>query len=74
MSPHADMPPGGGNGRGRRASRLVQSSTAHGPAMTTRRPGPIANPPVWTTLPSGLPSRLASLYGCRMGMTCSTAG
>ena len=47
-------------------------SMAQGPAIIARWPPPILTPLTSKTESSGWNSRLASLYGLRIGTTCST--
>ena len=49
-------------------------STVHGPAMSPNQPSPILRPRASITVGSGEISRETSLYGLRIGSTCSTPG
>ena len=54
------------------SSTCSRDSTEQGPAMTTIARPPMATPPTRTTLLALRTSRLASLNGCRIGVTDST--
>ena len=59
-----------------RAAASVWSgvSTAHGPAMGVKVPGPIGTPPTSTVVEDGWFSRLTSLYGLLTRTTSTTPG
>ena len=54
--------------------RLLAVSTVQGPAIRPNQPSPILRPRASITVGSGEISRETSLYGLRMGSTCSTPG
>ena len=49
-------------------------STVHGPAIRPKYSSPIFRPSTSITVGSGETSRETSLYGFRIGSTCSTPG